>query len=124
MKHYSWKKDNFLVSTDTQLLDINAIHHFLTHSHWAKGISKEAVRQIGFARVITDYVTFGYVCDVYVIEAYRKQGLGKWLMECCHQHPSIQGLRRLLLITSSAPWLYQRMGYMPVNKPNYIWQKQ
>ena len=118
----SWQKDNFKISCASTLLDITAIHRYLTRSSWAKGIDIDTVRlslehslnfglydrkeQIGFARVVTDYATFGYLCDVYVLEEYQQRGLGRWLMECCHGHPLLKRLRRIMLVTSSASWLY------------------
>ncbi|MBD2814189.1 GNAT family N-acetyltransferase [Xenorhabdus sp. Flor] len=139
MGHYlHWKKENYRVSTDKSLLDITAIHQFLTFSHWAKGIDLETVRcsiensltfglfdekvQIGFARFVTDFSTFGYLCDVYVLEEYQKQQLGSWLMTCCQSHPIIQRLRRVMLVTSSAHSLYEKFGYSPVNRENFVWQ--
>ncbi|KMJ46469.1 histone acetyltransferase [Xenorhabdus khoisanae] len=126
------------VSTDKSLLDITAIHQFLTRSRWAEGIDLETVRtaiensltfglykdktQIGFARLVTDFATFGYLCDVYVLEEYQKQQLGRWLMTCCQSHPLIQRLRRIMLVTSTAPWLYEKFGYSPVNRENGVWQ--
>ncbi|WP_047683375.1 MULTISPECIES: GNAT family N-acetyltransferase [Xenorhabdus] len=138
MQNPYWEKENYRVSTDKSLLDITTIHQFLTHSHWAKGIDLETVRcsienslafglydknvQIGFARFVTDFSTFGYLCDVYILEEYQKQQLGSWLMTCCQSHPIIQRLRRIMLVTSSAHWLYEKFGYSPVNRENFVWQ--
>lgn len=132
-----WRKNDYLVSTDRAKLDLQAIHQYLTRSTWAKGISLETVTtatenslnfglyqnetQIGFARLITDYATFAYLCDVYVLEEYQGEGLGKWLMECVHAHPVFEKLRRIMLFTTTAPWLYEKLGYEPVNKENYAW---
>ena len=66
----------------------------------------DGTRQIGFARLVTDFATFGYLCDVYVLNDYQKSGLGRWLIECCHAHPLMSRLRRIMLVTDSAPWLY------------------
>lgn len=135
---HEWHDRHYTVTTDITRLDIGKIHDYLTHSAWAEGISRELVNesilnslcfglfagteQIGFARVVTDGVTFGYLCDVYIIGEYQKQGLGRWLMECCQSHPVMNRLRRIMLVTSSAPWLYEKSGYSPVNQENYIWQ--
>jgi len=75
--------------------------------------------QAGFARLITDYATFAYLCDVYVLEEYQGDGLGRWLMECIHSHPVFENLRRILLFTTNTPWLYEKFGYEPVNKKKY-----
>ncbi len=104
-----------------------------TRSYWAAGIPRETVeralagslcfglydgaRQIGLARVITDGATFAYLCDVYVDDARQRRGLGTWLMQCVHQHPSLQGLRRWLLVTRDAHGLYRRVGYGPLARP-------
>lgn len=79
-------------------------------------------RQIGFARLVTDYATFGYLCDVYVLEAHQKGGLGLWLAECCQAHPLMATLRRIMLVTSTAPWLYEKVGYSAINCPDFVWQ--
>lgn len=129
---------NCSITTNPQKMDVIAIHQFLTHSSWATGISLETVqlsinnslcfglfkddKQIGFARLVTDYTTFGYLCDVYVIEEWRNNKLSRWLVECCQQHPITQRLRRIMLVTSTASWLYQKMGYSPVNQENFVWQ--
>ncbi|MEX0444901.1 GNAT family N-acetyltransferase [Xenorhabdus sp. SGI246] len=117
---------------------INQLNTIYTHSHWAKGIDLETVRcsiensltfglydrnvQIGFARFVTDFSTFGYLCDVYVLEEYQKQQPGSWLMTCCQSHPIIQRLRKIMLVTSSAHWLYEKFGYSSINRENFVWQ--
>ncbi len=121
-------RDPFTVSDDPTRLDATAIHAYLTRSYWATGIPLAIVErsiqgslclglyeddeQIGFARVVTDRATFAYLCDVYVLEAYRGQGLGVWLMECVLNHPELQGLRRLLLTTQDAHGLYEKVGFI------------
>lgn len=132
-----WQHNNYLVSTDSKKLDLQAIHHYLTRSSWAKGISPDTVElsiknslnfgvyhsdvQIGFARLITDYATFAYLSDVYILEEYQGKGLGRWVMECIHQHPIFEQLRRIMLVTTTAPWLYEKLGYEPVNQKNFAW---
>lgn len=134
---HEWHKDDYLVSTDKEKLDLKAIHRYLTRSSWAKGIPLDIVsvsvenslnfgvyhnqHQIGFARLITDHATFAYLCDVYVLEDYQGEGLGRWVMECVHSHPVFKLLRRIMLFTTTAPWLYKKFGYEPVNRENYAW---
>jgi len=134
---YEWHEHDYLISTDSTKLDLHAVHQYLTESKWAKGIDFDTVKtstanslnfgvyldksQIGFARLITDYATFAYLCDVYVLDEYRGKGLGRWLMECIHHHPVCEKLRSIILFTSTAPWLYQKFGYEPINKENYTW---
>ncbi|HHH6298443.1 GNAT family N-acetyltransferase [Kosakonia sp. YIM B13605] len=137
-QHLTFRKDRYTVTTDPAFFQIDAIHDFLSQSSWASGINAETVslsienslcfglldgsEQIGFARLVTDHATFGYLCDVYVLEAYRKTGLGRWLIECCHAHPVMSRLRRIMLVTDSAPWLYEKLGYTPLNRPDFVWQ--
>jgi len=130
-------RHGFTISTDRQRLDIESIHAYLTRSYWAEGISAALVaksirgslcfglydasaEQIGFARVITDGATFAYLCDVYVLESARGQGLGVWLIETVMQHPDLAGLRRSMLVTRDAHSLYARFGFTPSKPPDRI----
>jgi GNAT superfamily N-acetyltransferase len=116
--------DDFEIDTDKARLDVALIHRFLAGSHWAAGIPESVVRraidnslcfgvyrggaQIGFARVVTDFATFAYLADVFVLEAYRDAGIGQRLVERIEAHPELQGLRRWMLVTRSAQNLYRR----------------
>jgi GNAT superfamily N-acetyltransferase len=129
-----YRRGDFLISTDRSRLDVDAIHAFLTGCYWAKGIPKDTVtrsidnslcfglyyngQQVGFARAITDYATYGYIGDVFVLEPYRGRGLAKWLMECIVSHPSLQGLRRWTLATRDAHALYAQFGFRPLAAPD------
>ena len=73
--------------------------------------------QIGFARIITDYATFAYLCDVYILENHRGQGLGKWLIEVVTDYPELSGIRRWTLATRDAHELYSRYGFRPLSAP-------
>ena len=124
------------ISTDPARLDVDAIHAFLTQSYWSPGIPRATVaraianslcfgvfsqgQQVGFARVVTDKTTFAYLCDVYVLETHRGQGLSKQLM--CHvvKHPDLQGLRRMMLATRDAHGLYSQYGFTPLGAPDLI----
>lgn len=126
-------RDGFLISTDPALLDAQVIHAFLTRAYWSEGIPLETVRralqgslcfglydgsrQIGLARVITDSTTFAYLCDVYVLEEYRGQGLGHWLIGCVIESPQLQGLRRWMLVTRDAHGLYRQAGFSELASP-------
>jgi GNAT superfamily N-acetyltransferase len=131
------RKGEFIVSTDHGLIDMDVVHEFLTQCYWAKGIPRDVVarsienslcfglyaegKQVGFARVISDYATYAYIADVFVLESFRGRGLGKWLMECVMKHPRLQGLRRWSLVTSDAHGLYAQFGFEPLKKPqNYM----
>ncbi len=126
-------KNGFTLSTDPARLDVDVIHDFLTNSYWAKGIPREVVarsienslcfglyedaRQIGFARVISDFATYAYIGDVFVLESHRGRGLSKWMMEAIMSHPQLQNLRRWSLVTGDAHGLYAKFGFTPVVKP-------
>jgi GNAT superfamily N-acetyltransferase len=75
-------------------------------------------RLVGFARVISDFATYAYLADVFVIEDYRGQGLATWLMECIVEHPALQGLRRWALATKDAHALYSKFGFTPLAAPD------
>ena len=128
---YDITKDNFLLSTNKDLIDIVAVHQYLSEeSYWAKGIPLEKVQksinnsfcvgiydvgnQVAFARIITDCASFAYLCDVYVAKEYQGRGLGKWLMESIHSIPNLQGLRRWMLSTRDAHGLYKQFGWQPI----------
>jgi GNAT superfamily N-acetyltransferase len=125
---YEVTNNNYLISTNPALLDITAIYQYLSQeSYWAQNIPLATVEksvnnslcfgvydgttQIGFARLITDMTTFAYLCDVFIIETYRRVGLSKWLMQTIHAHPELQGLRRWMLRTKDAQGLYQKYGW-------------
>lgn len=128
------KKDNFTISTDPSRLDVDAIADMLTRAYWAKGRPRENTeraianslvfglydgdKQIGIARIVSDFAVFAYLCDVFIHEDYRSRGLGKWLMETVKSHPDLQGLRRLLLATHDAHELYKQYGWMPLENPH------
>jgi GNAT superfamily N-acetyltransferase len=141
-------RNGFTVSTERSRLDVDFIHDFLAQkSYWAAEVPREVVerslrnslcfglyqgcKQIGLARVVTDYATFAYVCDVFVDAAHRRSGLGTWLMECVMAQPSLPELRRIMLATKDAHELYRRFGFaelvqpqklMEIHRPN-VYQK-
>jgi ribosomal protein S18 acetylase RimI-like enzyme len=117
------------ISTEPARLDVTAIHAYLTRSYWSPaipiGIVERALRnslcfgvyalnggaQVGLARVVTDYATFAYLCDVYVLEEHRGHGLGKRLMRELMSHPALTGARRVMLATRDAHGLYAGFGF-------------
>lgn len=126
-------KKGFSISTNQDLLDFELIYQFLDRdSYWAQGILPEKLRmairnslcfgiyyqqeQVGFARVITDKATFAYLADVFILPAYRKKGLSKWLIQTILAHPDLQGLRRWSLATADAHSLYTQFGFTPIAK--------
>ena len=126
-------KDNFTISTDPSRLNVDVICDFLTRAYWAKGRPRERTeralanslvfglydgdKQIGLARVVSDYAVFAYLCDVFIHEDYRAHGLGKWLMETVMGHPDLQGLRRWTLATRDAHGLYRQFGWEDLQSP-------
>lgn len=137
MKTYEVKKEDFSISTDKTKLNIGIIYNYLCkESYWAKNIPMKTVKksikgsccfgvyhkseQVGFARVVTDHATFGYIADVFILDEYRGKGLSKWLMETIMNHPELQGLRRWMLATRDAHGLYAQFGFLPLDKPERI----
>ena len=135
-----WQKGEFTISTDENRLPIEAIHKFLTEeSYWAKTRTREqtetAIKNslpfgvykgenlIGFARVVTDYATFAYLGDVFILEEFRGQGLSKWLMETILSHPQLQGFRRWVLATKDAHALYEKYGFTELKHPTRWMEK-
>jgi N-acetylglutamate synthase-like GNAT family acetyltransferase len=126
------------ISTNKEKLDPTVIHQFLTNSYWATGISLERVqkridnslcfgvysdeKQVGFARLITDYDSFAYLADVFILEEYRGVGLSKQLMKTILAHPEVQGLRRWLLATRDAHDLYRQFGFKELERP-LVWME-
>ena len=115
------------IDADRTRLDLRVVHGFLAASHWARGIPMAVLqhairrslpfglykdgRQVGFARVVTDHATVAYLADVFVLEAERGRGLGRWLVESILAHPALQDLRRWLLGTRDAHGLYRKLGF-------------
>jgi GNAT superfamily N-acetyltransferase len=127
-------KNGYCISTDKSRLDIHAIHNFLsTQSYWSLQIPFEKVkqavenslnfglylkdRQIGYARVITDFSTVAYLGDVFILPEFRGQGLSKWLMQTIMKYPELQGFRRWILSTADAHGLYEQFGWQSVANP-------
>jgi len=127
-------KDEFCISTDKTKLDVDSIHEFLsTKAYWCLNIPKHKVqiaiqnslcfgvyqneKQIGFARIISDFSTMAYLGDVYILEEYRGNGLSKWLIETIMSYPNLQGLRRWILLTGDAHELYRKFGWTDIADP-------
>jgi GNAT superfamily N-acetyltransferase len=123
----------FTISTDPRRLDIDRIVDMLSRAYWAIGRPRERTeraiqnslvfgvyegdKQIGVARVVTDYSIFAYLCDVFIREEYRAHGLGKWLIETILEHPDLKEMRRWVLVTSDAHELYRRYGFTSIEDP-------
>ncbi|WP_009633824.1 GNAT family N-acetyltransferase [Synechocystis sp. PCC 7509] len=127
------RRNEILLSTDKSKLDITTIYNFLKTSYWAKDVLISVVeksinnslcfgvyefdKQIGFARVISDYATFAYFSDVFILEAYRGQGLGTWLIKSILLYSELQNLRTWLLSTADAHELYRQFGFENLPAP-------
>jgi N-acetylglutamate synthase-like GNAT family acetyltransferase len=122
-----FRRDAFLITTDRDRMDPDAVLALLRTTHWAGGLSREVLQRaiansvcfglferetlIGFGRAVTDLATYAYWTDVVIAPEYRHQGLGRWLSQCMLAHPGLQGLRRVALLTRDAADLYARVGF-------------
>lgn len=124
----------YIICDDRARLDLHAIHAYLSRAYWSPGVPFEVVEravgnslcigaydaggaQVGLARFVSDYATFCYVCDVYVLEEHRGRGLSKALLQMAFEHPMLRGLRRWSLVTNDAHGLYSQFGFVPVAHP-------
>lgn len=124
----------FVISSDVNDMDLALIHRVLSDTYWARGIPMDTVHkainnslcfgifttggaQVGFARVISDFATFAYLADVFIVEDFRGRGLSKWLIETIVADPQLQGLRRFVLATRDAHGLYKQFGFKPLADP-------
>lgn len=125
----------YLISDDPARLQVAAIHAYLSQSYWAENIPPDVVEravrhslcigayddagaQVGLARFVSDFATFCYVCDVYVLAEHRRHGLARAMMQLALRHPKLQGLRRWNLVTKDAHALYAKYGFKPVAHPD------
>jgi len=135
------RHNGYLISTDPDLLDLDVIHRWISEeSYWAPGRSRQTVaasvqaslnfgvyaddgEMVGAARVVTDFATFGWLCDVFVIDEHRGRGLGKALMAAVADHPELTGLQRIILATADAHQLYARYGFELMANPERWMQR-
>ncbi len=136
----TWQRGGYEVSTDPGRLNLPVIHGFLRTAYWSEGIPLDIVEravagslnfglyeaedQLGYARVVTDRTTFAWLCDVFVLETARGQGLGRWLIGCVIAHPGLQGLRRWMLATADAQALYRDFGFEVPAEPERLMARQ
>lgn len=127
------------ISTDKSKLQIDVIHSFLTETYWAKGRTIDEVKktiehnlcfgvylddkQIGFARICTDYVVFTYLMDVFILPKYRSRGYSKQLMEAVINEPQLQSCKVWMLKTGDAHELYKQFGYTDLKHPEKIMER-
>ncbi len=131
-------RDPFTISTDPAQLDIDTICDFLKRAYWANTRPRERTeraiqnslvfgvyggdKQIGMARVVSDYSIFAYLCDVFIHEDYRSHGLGKWLIQTIMEHPDLKEMRRWILVTNDAHGLYKQYGFTSIEDPEHWMQ--
>jgi GNAT superfamily N-acetyltransferase len=132
---YEVRRGGYEISTDPARLDLGQIVALMRTSYWAAKRTRASTevsvrnsrcfglydatsgRQIGLTRVVTDYATFAWICDVVVEETYRGDGLGVWMMETVLADPQLSGVRRWTLATRDAHELYARFGFNPLFHP-------
>jgi N-acetylglutamate synthase-like GNAT family acetyltransferase len=128
------QNEDYLIDTNKNKLQMDVIHSYLSRSYWSAGIAQTLVEksikhsfcfgvychneQVGFARLITDYCSFAYLADVFILEEHRGKGLSKWLMHVIVNHPDLQTLRRWNLTTADAHGLYKQFGFTALKKPD------
>lgn len=128
--------ENILISTDKSLLNTDVIYKFLSGSYWAKGRPLEVIRksienslcfgvyldkkQIGFARVITDYATFAWIADVFIVQEYRGKGYSKQLLKTILEFSELKNIKRWILATRDAHKLYSRFGFDGLKNPEWF----
>jgi GNAT superfamily N-acetyltransferase len=132
------QREHFTISTDPSRLDMDTISGFLARAYWANTRPRErterafqnslvfglyeANRQIGLARVVSDFSVFAYLCDVFIHEDYRAHGLGKWLIQTIMEHPDLRDVRRWVLVTNDAHGLYKQFGFTAIEDPDHWMQ--
>lgn len=142
---YQTARPPYSISTDRNLLDINVIHGYLYHSYWSPGVPRTVVQkviehslnfglyydaqpgdaqpgpqQVGFARVVTDYGSFAYLADVFILPEHRGQRLGVWLVETIIDCPILQNLRSFVLATRDAHELYRKVGFTAIDSSRFM----
>lgn len=132
-----WTREDYTLGTDPAAVDLDVVHRFLADtSYWARGVPRAAVeeacrhslcfalhhegRQVGFARVVSDFVRFAWLADVFVLPAHRGRGLGAWMVERVLAHPRLRTLPRVVLATADAHGLYARFGFEAAAGPGLM----
>lgn len=145
LEYQTYTRGEYTISTDPARLDVDAIYGYLSRSYWATGRPRPTLElslrhslnfgvyhgpdqrqvqaQVGLARIITDYATFAYLCDVFVVEEHQGHGLGKWLIDTVINDPTLQHIRRFMLATRDAHGLYAQFGFAAPVKPE-IWMER
>jgi GNAT superfamily N-acetyltransferase len=136
----TWRRGDYELVTDPGAVDVALVHRFLAEaSYWARGVPREAVEeacrhslcftlrreggQVGFARVVSDFVRFAWLADVFVVPAHRGRGLGAWMVARVLAHPRVAAIPRVVLATADAHGLYARFGFEPA-PPSGLMQRR
>ncbi|MCC6453370.1 MAG: GNAT family N-acetyltransferase [Caldilineaceae bacterium] len=143
LEYHTYTRGEYTISTDPARLDVDVIYGYLSRSYWATGRPRQTLElslrhslnfgvyhqssqnstQVGLARIITDYATFAYLCDVFILEENQGHGLGKWLIDTMVNDPALQNIRRFMLATRDAHGLYAQFGFTAPLKPE-IWMER
>jgi GNAT superfamily N-acetyltransferase len=141
MELLTYHREGYTITTDRKRMDLAAIHRYLSQeSYWAQGRTIETVKrsmenslcyglfageaQAGFARVVTDFATFAWLCDLFILGSHRGRGLGKWLVQCIVEHPDLGHILRFMLATQDAHELYRRQGgFTEIGHPEWLMQR-
>jgi GNAT superfamily N-acetyltransferase len=135
-----WVRNGYKISTDPDLVSLDAVCRFMANSYWAENRAREVIaksienslnfgiykgdKQVGYARVVTDYATAYWLCDVFIDLDYRGDGLGKWLMDCLTGYPRIKDLMGILA-TRDAHGLYEQYGFVvPEDPKKFMWKRR
>lgn len=133
--------NGYTITDDKSRIQVSSVHQWLSEeSYWSKNITRETVmtsvansycvsvlragEQIGFARMITDFATFAYMADVYVIESHRGKGLAQQMIRFMLDRPWVSNLRRIMLASLDAQGLYARFGFGPILLPERLMEKK
>ena len=140
MPHPATNSAGYTITDALTDINFDALYAFLSTSYWARGIPRETMERsvrgslpfvlrdergdlAGFARVITDRATFGYIGDLFVLPEHRGKGLSKRLMGAIMAHPELQNFRRWMLATSDAHGLYEKFGFRPLAAPDILMER-
>ena len=139
VNYFRRERGRFVISTDPAALDPAAVYGFLAETKWWANLTPESLhralrhsicfslleegRQIGLARIITDYVTYAYLCDVFIVEERRRQGLGTWLIRSVLEHPDLKSLKRVSLITHDAQSFYLGLDFHFAAHPDWYMER-
>ncbi|WP_235011753.1 GNAT family N-acetyltransferase [Bryocella elongata] len=139
MNYFLLERGEFVISTNPERLDPQAVFGFLAETRWWADLTEERLQralrhslcfsllegdqQIGVARVITDYVTYAYLCDVFIVERRRGQGLGGWLIRSVLEHPDLVPLKRVALITHDAQSFYRGLDFQTLSHPDWYMER-